>query len=165
MQIQHFRKTLAGYKTDFLTKLQLKIVFFFCILVRFVICCRVLCFVSPEIILRWTSVIPIRWFYRSNLSSCLANIVTGMCFLPTLLFSVILCVCVCSLRSCRTVEKRLCLCLSHTRVAKKAPGWPGEAPGDQLWPRALPSLDEHQNPDDQPEEEVDPHRRLSRITW
>lgn len=59
----------------------------------------------------------------------------------------------------RTVEKRLSLFGRHTRLPEKASSWCGS---NQLGRWAPTPLDDHQNPDDEPEEEVDPHCRLRR---
>lgn len=63
-----------------------------------------------------------------------------------------------SLRPCMTVDEWLRLLSRPTRFPKKCSRWPGEPPG--LWGRALVSLEDQQGSDDEPEEEVDPHRRL-----
>lgn len=65
-----------------------------------------------------------------------------------------------SLWTCRTVEKGLRLCSRHARIAEKPSGRPAEPSRDQLGPGTLTPLNDHQNPDDEPEEEVDPHGRL-----
>ena len=65
-----------------------------------------------------------------------------------------------SLWTRRTVEKWLRLCSRHTRITEKSSGRPAKPSCNQLRPGALTPLNNHQNPDDEPEEEVDPHGRL-----
>lgn len=65
-----------------------------------------------------------------------------------------------SLRPPRTVEKRLRLCSRHPRVTEEPSSRPAVPSCDQLQPDALTPLKDHQSPDDEPEEEVDPHCRL-----
>lgn len=97
----------------------------------------------------------------SNSRSCSLN---GFTLFPHLSF---LCVFVltplCHLSSLwpwGTVEKWLRLCGRHPGIAEKPASWPAEPPDNHLRPWALTPLDDHQDPDDEPEEEVDPHCRL-----
>lgn len=63
-----------------------------------------------------------------------------------------------SLRPCVTVDEWLRLLSRPTCFPEKCSGRPGEPPG--LWGGALVSLEDRQGSNDEPEEEVDPHRRL-----
>lgn len=65
-----------------------------------------------------------------------------------------------SLRPCLTVDKWLRLLSRPMRFSEKRSDRPAEHPG--LRGRAVVSLEDCQSSDDEPEEEVDPHRRLRR---
>lgn len=60
----------------------------------------------------------------------------------------------------RTVENWLSLWGRRPLLTEKPSSWPAVTSRNNLRPSAHTPLDDHQSPDDDPEEEVDPHCRL-----